>query len=336
LKSKYFYLGRFKISNKMKNSVISVVLPCHGSLPYIKETIESLIHQSFPNFEVIVVMDRIAIEYLEYIHGLSRFDSRFRVVESHGRGISAALNTGIAVSKSDLIARIDADDKMDLHRLEYQLKSMSVRKDVLCVGTQLKIIDEFGKLIRSTNFPESYNQIREMMKIRNVVAHPSVLFRKQAILKAGAYRSFFDGTEDYDLWLRLIKFGEIINLHEPLTSYRIHSTQETRRNREFQQEMDSITRFYSVDESLIPNLSKSANLKSIVRSKNLDLNHLLKESTLPPQVRISLLSAHFLNAAMSKPNVTNLFRALYVLAVRPKLFFCALKYSFSRWLHVYE
>ena len=311
-----------------------MVLPCHGSLPYIKETIESLVHQTFSDFEVIVVMDRPAMEYLEYLHDLNGLDSRFKVVESHGLGISAALNTGIAVSKTDLIARIDADDKMDLHRLDHQIKSISASDDILCVGTQLKIIDESGKLIRSTNFPESYTQIREMMKIRNVVAHPSVMFRKEAILRAGAYRTFFDGAEDYDLWLRLIKLGQIINLREPLTSYRIHSKQETKGNRVVQLEMDSITRFYAIDELQFSNLPKGTNLKSNVKSKHLGLNRLLKESTLPRHVRISLLSAHNLNAAMSKPNFLNLLRALYVLAVSPKLFLLALKYSFSRWKRV--
>ena len=320
----------------MKNSIVTVVLPCHGSLPYMKETVDSLIQQSFPDFEVIVVNDRIATEDLEYIYGLHKIDSRFKVVESYGLGISAALNTGIGLAKSNMISRIDADDTMDPHRLELQLGRISISKDILCVGTQLKIIDEFGKLLRYTRFPESSNQIREMMKIRNVVAHPSVMFRKEAVLMAGSYRSFFDGTEDYDLWLRLMKFGEIINLHEPLTSYRIHVSQETRRNREYQQEMDSITRFYAHNESLTPNTLKGNNLKSIVRSGNFKLTNLLKESTLSRQMRISLLSPHYLNAAMSRPNFANLLRALFVLAMRPKFFFLAFRYSFSRWMHFYD
>ncbi len=320
----------------MKNSIVTVVLPCHGSLPYIKETVDSLIHQSFPDFEVIVVNDRIAAKDLEYIYGLHKIDSRFKVVESRGLGISAALNTGIELAKSNLISRIDADDAMDPHRLEFQLGRISISKDVLCVGTQLKIVDEFGKLVRYTRFPESSNQIREMMKIRNVVAHPSVMFRKEAVLMAGSYRSFFDGTEDYDLWLRLMKFGEIINIHEPLTSYRIHASQETRRNREYQQEMDSITRFYALNESLTPNTPKGNNLKSIVRSGNFKLANLLKESTLSHQIRISLLSPHYLNAAMSRPNFVNLLRALFVLAIRPKLFYSAFRYSFSRWIHFHD
>jgi glycosyltransferase involved in cell wall biosynthesis len=314
----------------MKNSMVSVVLPCHGSLPYMKETVDSLIHQSFPDFEVIVVNDRIAAEHLEFIHGLHKIDPRFKVVKSRGLGISAALNTGIELAKSNLISRIDADDTMDPQRLEFQLDRISISKDILCVGTQLKIIDEFGKLVRYTRFPESSNQIREMMKIRNVVAHPSVMFRKEAVLMAGSYRSFFDGAEDYDLWLRLMKFGEIINIHEPLTSYRIHASQETRRNREYQQEMDSITRFYALEESLTPNALKGNNLKSIVRFGNFRLTNLLKESTLSHQMRISLLSSHYLNAAMSHPNFGNLLRALFVLTIRPKLFFLAFRYSFSR------
>lgn len=323
------------ISPKMKNPIVTVVVPCHGSLPYLKETVDSLIHQTFSDFEVIIVNDLIAEKHLKYVHGLSRIDSRFKVVDSHGHGISSALNTGIELSKSNFIARIDSDDIMDPKRLEFQLDRISMSMDILCVGTQLRMIDELGKLIRYTRFPESSNQIREVMKIRNIVAHPSVMVRKDAVLMAGSYRSFFDGTEDYDLWLRLMKFGEIVNIHEPLTSYRVHVGQETRKNREYQQEMDSITRLYALDQSLNLNPPNGSSLRSAVRSGNLKFNELLKVSTLPNQTRISLLSSHNLNVAMSNPKFTNLLRALCILTIRPKMFYSALKYSLSRWINFY-
>jgi len=313
---------------------VSVVLPCHGSLPYIQETVDSLIHQTFSEFEVIVVNDRIAYEDIDYVKELSRLDSRFRVVDSYGHGISAALNTGISHTNSNFIARIDADDIMDLLRLEIQHQEITLRKEVLCVGSQLKIINEFGKLIRHTNFPEYCDQIREMMTLRNVVAHPSVLFRKDAFLKVGSYRSFFDGAEDYDLWLRLIKSGEIVNLHESLTSYRIHSAQETRKNREIQQKMDSVTRFYAVIEPEISIMMGPNTLKSIVSSEMFKSADLVKNSLLPQQVKKSLLGAQYLNAAMSNPNFVNLLGAIYVLGSRPKLFFLAVKYLCSRLAYV--
>ena len=313
---------------------MSVVLPCHGSLPYIQETVDSLIHQTFSEFEVIVVNDRIAYEDIDYVKELSRLDSRFRVVDSYGHGISAALNTGISHTNSNFIARIDADDIMDLLRLEIQHQEITLRKEVLCVGSQLKIINEFGKLIRHTNFPEYCDQIREMMTLRNVVAHPSVLFRKDAFLKVGSYRSFFDGAEDYDLWLRLIKSGEIVNLHESLTSYRIHSAQETRKNREIQQKMDSVTRFYAVIEPEISIMMGPNTLKSIVSSEMFKSADLVKNSLLPQQVKKSLLGAQYLNAAMSNPNFVNLLGAIYVLGSRPKLFFLAVKYLCSRLAYV--
>jgi hypothetical protein len=223
---------------------------------------------------------------------------------------------------------------MDLLRLEIQHQEITLRKEVLCVGSQLKIINEFGKLIRHTNFPEYCDQIREMMTLRNVVAHPSVLFRKDAFLKVGSYRSFFDGAEDYDLWLRLIKSGEIVNLHESLTSYRIHSAQETRKNREIQQKMDSVTRFYAVIEPEISIMMGPNTLKSIVSSEMFKSADLVKNSLLPQRVKKSLLGAQYLNAAMSNPNFVNLLGAIYVLGSRPKLFFLAVKYLCSRLAYV--
>jgi hypothetical protein len=320
----------------MNNPIVTVVLPCHGSLPFMKETIDSLLHQSFPNFEVIVVNDRVSADYLDYVNGLNKIDSRIKVIESKGQGISSALNTGIGLSKSELIARIDADDKMDPQRLEFQLGNMRMGKEILCVGTQLKVIDEHGELIRHTSYPETSDRIREMMKIKNVIAHPSVMFRKEAVLEVGAYRSFFDGAEDYDLWLRLMKIGEIINLDEPLTSYRVHSTQETQKNREYQLEMDSITRLCAVDESLKSGQPGKSSLKSMVTSENVTLINLLKKSTLSREARTSLLSAHSLNVAMSNPNFANLLRALCVFAVRPGMFFTTFKYSFSRLMSIHD
>jgi hypothetical protein len=160
------------------------------------------------------------------------------------------------------------------------------------------------------------------------------MFRKDAILKVGAYRSFFDGSEDYDLWLRLIDFGDIINLHEPLTVYRTHLSQETRRNRESQLEMDSLTRIFAVSASNIPESSAGENLKSMVIDTKLITSDFLKKSTLSVQDKISLTSAHYLNAAMAELTLANLAKSIYVMAIRPKLFLLALKYTFSRWLHV--
>ena len=315
----------------MRNPLVAVLLPCYGSLPYIQETIESLMQQTFSDFEVVIINDRIASEDLEYVKGLARLDSRFRVLESEGHGISAALNTGIASSNSSLIARIDADDKMDPKRLEVQSHEIELNGAVLCVGSQLKLIDNNGGFIRYTSFPESPSQIRKMMDLRNVVAHPSVLFRKDAILKVGSYRSFFDGAEDYDLWLRLLNSGEILNLHEPLTTYRIHASQETRNNKEIQQELDSFTRFYAKTGGQTLNSPQHITLKSLLIPGTVRSVNFVKNSTLPKRVQKTLLGASYLNAAMSNPSFMNLLKSMFVFVYRPELFYLALKYSLTRW-----
>jgi glycosyltransferase involved in cell wall biosynthesis len=314
----------------MRNHLISVVLPCHGSLPYIQETVESLVNQSFSDFEVLVVNDRISDLYIDQIRNLTKHDTRFRVIESNGRGISAALNTGIAHSNASLIARIDADDIMDSMRLKMQFREISTNEQILCVGSQLKIIDMDGNLTRYTNFPESFDEIRQMMQLRNVIAHPSVLFRKSAVLQAGSYRSFFDGAEDYDLWLRLLNLGEIVNLNQPLTSYRVHPFQETRKNREIQQEMDSFTRFCSFATLHSPIFEGFSDLKSLVNQEAFRSVDVIRVSGLPHRARVSLLCAGILNSAMSNPGFVNSVRSLLVLIRRPHLFFLAIKYVVTR------
>jgi glycosyltransferase involved in cell wall biosynthesis len=318
----------------MKKYLISVVLPCHGSLPYIQETISSLLAQTFDDFEVILVNDRVALSDLDFVLSLRKLDSRFQIVKSIGEGISNALNTGITTSNSNLIARIDADDVMDSERLKVQFREMQLNNRVSCMGSQLKIVNESGDLLRYTNFPTSSREISEMMKLRNVVAHPSVLFRKEAVTRVGSYRSFFDGAEDYDLWLRLLRSGEIMNLKQPLTSYRIHPTQETAKNRDVQQEMDSLTRFYAfAGTESVTNIELSS-LKARVSSKSINFRGLVKKSNLPHNIQSDLLASSELNKTISNPNFFNLLRSLWVLFTHPKLFLLASKYSAARFLHV--
>lgn len=314
----------------MNSPSVSIVLPCHGFLPYLRETVESVLCQSFHNFELLLVRDRIATSDLGLVNNIVKMDNRIRALDSSGAGISHALNSGIKEARSSLIARIDADDMMDPQRIEHQFREISSQSSVLCVGSQLRIINEIGEFLRYTNFPTSPKRIRKMMMLRNVVAHPSVIFRKESVLKVGLYRAFFDGSEDYDLWLRLLRDGEIINLPEPLTTYRVHEDQQTRKNRELQQEMDAFTRFssYSGIEGLF--LSDISTLKEFADSRSKSTNKLIRDSRLSEKIKRDLVSSNKINNAVSSPKLRNLLALISVFVTSPSVFYLAIQYSFSR------
>jgi hypothetical protein len=106
----------------------------------------------------------------------------------------------------------------------------------------LQVIDEAGYNLYKTSFPTRPFAIKRALLIRNIIAHPSVIMRKEAILKAGMYRPKFDGAEDYDLWLRISRLGKIGNMNENLTYYRVNQFQETIKNKTRQTTLDAEVR----------------------------------------------------------------------------------------------
>jgi hypothetical protein len=130
---------------------------------------------------------------------------------------------------------------MEKDRLEKQETILQDEK-VVCVGSQMRIMDRFGSTIRHTHYPTKFNEIKSSLRIRNVIAHPSVMYKKSAVEHVGGYRSEFNGSEDYDLWIRLSNVGQLVNLNESLTNYRIHENQASSKNKAIQIQLDANVR----------------------------------------------------------------------------------------------
>jgi glycosyltransferase involved in cell wall biosynthesis len=189
----------------------------------------------------LIIFDRPHLDTVKIVDKYQIMDRRIRTAHSTTPGISAALNLGLSLTSNELVARLDCDDVMDKSRLE---KQQLILKDdrIVCVGSQLRIIDENDNEIRFTHYPTTSHSIKSSLKIRNVVAHPSVMYRKRAVEIAGGYRTEYNGAEDYDLWIRLSKVGQILNLAEPLTNYRIHDNQYSSKNSHVQIKLDGDVR----------------------------------------------------------------------------------------------
>lgn len=259
----------------MKNPEVSVLLPCHGDAPYLTKAVESVLIQSFTDFELLIILDRASITTSELVEKFEQSDSRIKVLISNKAGISEALNLGIQCAAGKFIARIDSDDLMLRTRIEEQRDVFRLESSLVCLGTQVSIIDDNGNFIRNTNYPISDKGIRRALKVRNVIAHPSVMLLRSAVIEAGGYRPIFNGAEDYDLWLRLAKNGKIRNLKTPLTQYRTHSGQVTQENRARQLQIDSEVRksFYG-GNAAYSKISESSSLKSAQL-----INEFLRESS---------------------------------------------------------
>lgn len=217
--------------NRLSKSV-SVLIPVYGKAPFLEIAITSIEEQEFQDFEVILILDRPSAEVEILATKLEEESTKIRVLRSENPGISQALNLGIEKSFGEYLARIDADDVMRKDRLGTQYLFLEDYPEVVCVGSQVKKIDERGREIGHSFYPQSPRRISRTLIFRNCVAHPSVMYRKSAVREAGGYRTEYDGAEDYDLWLRMSTFGKITNLSEELTSYRVWSSQFTHQKKQ--------------------------------------------------------------------------------------------------------
>jgi glycosyltransferase involved in cell wall biosynthesis len=190
--------------------LVSVLLPFHNAAATITECIESIRAQSLSQIEVIAVDDSSDDDSASILRSCN--DQRIRVVDSRQRGLVSALNTGLACCSAPLVARMDADDIMHPERLLKQYEYLRRHHDVVLVATQARKFPEasirngYREYMRWQNSVLSAEDVHNQIYIESPFAHPSVMFRRDSVIAAGAYRHG-GFPEDYELWLRLAHAG---------------------------------------------------------------------------------------------------------------------------------
>ena len=199
---------------------ITVLMAVYNGEKYVREAIESILSQTFKDFEFLIVDDgsddttpRILAEYK---------DSRIKIVHNPKNiGLAASLNTGLKLSSGKFIARQDADDISMPERLDRQVSFIHNKKDIALVGTWVLTINSNGEKVDKVIYPCDDATIRKNIVLRNQFAHGSVMYRKEAVVSAGCYNELFRFSEDYNLWVRLVEFGEAANIPEFLYKWRM-------------------------------------------------------------------------------------------------------------------
>lgn len=212
-------------------SIVDVIIPIHGNGGYLNSTFESIEAQDYPgSIRVICVLDRVETRVLDTINGWSN-RLNLKVIYSEGQGISKALNTGIHESSARYIFRIDDDDTMSFDRIRKQIEKMeSVGSRLAILGSGIIKIDHDGNSLSHLFFPSKAKNIRSVLNYGNPFAHSSMCIRATSIQNRFEYRAFYEPAEDFDMWSRILDLWEGENLHECLTSYRIHSNQISKLN----------------------------------------------------------------------------------------------------------
>lgn len=190
---------------------------------FLKEAIESVLNQTFRDFEFIIINDVSTDSSLEIISSFK--DERIKLVQNEERlELTKSLNKGLKLAQGKYIARMDADDVCKNNRLEKQLKFMEVNENIAVCGTYANLIDDNSTKIGELKHHTDFESIRGKIFFDNVLIHSSAFFRKDFIVKIGMYNEEFIRSQDYELWFRVIaNKGEISNIPENLVDFRVHS-----------------------------------------------------------------------------------------------------------------
>lgn len=221
-----------KLKSDNRNPLVSVIMPVFNAESYLVESIESIIRQTYSNFELIIVDDASTDSSRKIIRKYHRFNKdKIRPVyltQNQNNGGDACANYGFALSRGKYIARMDADDVSHLERLEKQVAFMEKHKDVIVCGTQGYVIDKFGRINGQKLEPTSNEVIRKNYFIFHPMIHPTVMIRKNMLPKRGfLYRIKYCANNDLLTFFELLNYGKFANLEEKLIYYRIHGQNDS-------------------------------------------------------------------------------------------------------------
>ena len=211
-----------------KNPLVSVLIPNYNCEKYISEAIESILKQTYKNFEFIIIDDSSTDNSWEIIKKYSKKDKRIKCFrnEKNLQIVKTRNKLFEKVSKnSKYLAIMDSDDISHKDRLKKQVHFLEKKenKNVGVVGTNLIFINENSKEIGKREYKKEIT--KKDILTKSPVAQPSAMIRKEVIEKIGVYSNKFQVAEDYDLWNKIFKFYEIKNIQKDLLNYRISSTQ---------------------------------------------------------------------------------------------------------------
>lgn len=201
---------------------MSVLMPVYNARKYIKAAVDSILNQTFTDFEFIIINDGSTDGTSGILEAYAEQDSRIRLISRENKGLVASLNEGLELIKTPLIARMDADDIALPTRLEEQFNFLTLNPDTVCVGSFFEVINEQGDGLTVLESPVTNDDIQDdLIKGHTVLCHPTVMMRTAAVLEVGSYKDEYYLVEDLDLWLRLGEVGLLANIPKTLMKYRV-------------------------------------------------------------------------------------------------------------------
>ncbi|WP_009632477.1 glycosyltransferase [Synechocystis sp. PCC 7509] len=200
--------------------LISVVIPVYNGATTVKETIESVLQQSYQNLEIIVVNDGSQDETLAIVNSIQ--DNKIKVFSYSNAGLSASRNRGFSHAGGEFIAFLDADDLWTKDKLEAQLNALQQNPQAAVAYSWTDHIDEQGQFLRPASYTSYQGDVYERLLVGNFLSCGSnTLIRAQALQKVGGFDESLNSAEDWDMWLRLAAYYEFVAIPRPQVLYRI-------------------------------------------------------------------------------------------------------------------
>jgi len=201
---------------------ISIVMPVWNGEKYLGEAIDSILAQTFEDFEFLILDDGSTDGTSAILSKYEAQDSRVRVIQLTHEGIVAALNHGVEEAKGEWIARMDCDDIAQPERLAKQMSALREEPQAVLCHTAIRQIGDPQYMTKLQRFPQTQSMIAARLCYQCPIVHPTVVFSKAAFLRAGGYRAEERHAEDYGLWGRMLTLGKFVGVNGPLLQFRVH------------------------------------------------------------------------------------------------------------------
>ena len=202
---------------------VSIIMAVHNAEDFLDAAVSSILHQSFGDFEFIIIDDGSTDRSTQLLQDFARRDNRVRLISRPNKGLTPSLNEGLQLARGDLIARMDADDVATPDRLKIQVEFLHAHPEVSLLGGAYELIDGAGRMLTTITPPTDDATLQEhALAGRTPICHPLAMMRADAVRQAGGYDEEFTVAQDLDLWLKLGEVGKMACVRDVLLRYRQH------------------------------------------------------------------------------------------------------------------
>ncbi len=216
---------------------VSVVLPVRNGEPFIGEALQSMLNQTWHDFEIVVIDDNSSDATPDILHTAAQMDKRIRILHlDTPTGIVGALNHGLEAARGEYIARMDADDVSLPNRMTLEVEFLDRHAEVAAASGHVLYMDRDGDPLGCPEMPNNHEEIdgRHMTGVGGGICHSAAILRRNTVLAVGGYRPEFSAAEDLDLFLRLAEVSRLANIPDTIQKVRFYPTSHSLRSRDQQ------------------------------------------------------------------------------------------------------